>query len=396
MMDRAPMGGLTLRTMSNGSEPLVTYHLEDSDSFMFTGNVAISPAGDRVVVERRSMTPPRGVTVFLNVFRLEGRSARRHLVGATGRAHALVFHPRRPLAVTAAKGPVRELTFWDLEQCLPVRMWTDQSAGLDTPLAISPDGNLLVTTPTERPREPESLVIRDFETGAVRHRIVSITKPRDLLFSPSGKLLAVTSLLRKPHGYLISLDSGQQILTPLPDWDLGTAMHLRFVGDTDQIMTLDFNGELGLSDAGSGASRRVLDLKHLSHFYLSADSRRLLGFNRQRGRFQLYEFPELREVISANPENKEVKTPRCAAQPFSAENRYVVTIDATHTPQLRNGRTLELLIELPRHQKPITGMVFSASDLLAVLESESTSGVTLYDLPAIRRELADLGLDWAE
>ncbi len=420
LVDKTPLGSLSLRTTIGGSGPLATYVMENANSFVFSGKIVFSPTGDRMIVERLA---PRALPVvwqgrsptgdqiiaerlalgreanprpFLDVICVDGKTEKRRFVGNSGFIRNLAFHPKRALAVTNSDPPQNGLTFWDLERCVSVRLWEDQAAAPWTPLAFSPDGTLLATNLAGKPNEPESLVLREVETGAVRHRLPAVINVMSMTFSPSGEVLGFLSSSQIFRGHLIHLANDVPILTSMPGRDIPRGIKLRFVGGSDQAMTLGDGGELALSDTGAGAKWEVLNLKHLSHFELSEDSRLLIGFCPERNRYLLYQFPEMRLIAEAPSETRAAATPRISQHPFNADNRYVVTIDALRTPQLRHGRTLELLFDFPRQQKNIINIVFSPDDLLAVLESNIDSSVTLYDIRAIRSRLAELGLDWSD
>jgi WD40 repeat protein len=396
LVDKTPMGSLSMRATVGGSHPLVTYVLEDSKSFLFSGKVIFSPTGDRIIVERHGLTVQGLSRPFLDIVYVEGKTEKRRFVGNSGPIGSLAFHPSRPLAVTAQTTSPKSLTFWDLEKCVPVRLWEDQSAGSRAPLAFSPDGTLLATTLAGKPNAPESLVLRDLETGAIRGRVPEVVNPIDLTFSPSGKILGVVNDSQKRRGHLIRLTDDPPSLKPFPERELTSDFRVRFVGKSDRALTLGFNGEMDLSDSGDGVRRQDLDLKHLSIFELSEDGRLLVGFCPEQNRYVLYQFPEMTLLAEAPQENRATGTSRVSGHPFNANNRYVVTIDAMRTPQLRSGRTLERLFDFPSQKKLIKSTDFSPEDFLAVVDSNIDSGVTLYDLRKIRSKLAELGLDWSD
>ncbi len=278
LVDKMPMGSLSLRATIGGSHPQVTYFMEDANSFLFSGKVIASPRGDRIIVERHGLGAEGHSRPFLDVVYLEGNREKRRFVGNADSIQNLTFHPSRPLAVTTGVSSNKGLTFWDLEKCVPVRLWQDQSAAPRTPLTFTPDGTLLATTLAGRANEPESLVLRDLETGTVRHRVPAVANATALTFSPSGKVLGVRINSQNSHGYLIHWMEDLPRLTLLSEREHASDLKLRFLGDSDRALTLGFGGEMDLSDAGDGAQRQDLNLKHLSLFELSDDGRLLIGF----------------------------------------------------------------------------------------------------------------------
>jgi WD40 repeat protein len=274
-------------------------------------------------------------------------------------------------------------------------LWSDQSASLASPVAFSPDGTLLASSMQGKGNAPESLALRDVESGAVRTQVSALTSVANLTFAPSGKVLAVETHVLRPNDYLVHLLDNGGNTAIVPGWDPGQGWRIRFDG-RGRAAALAGDGKFKLYDASSGAPQCTLHYKDVWPFILSSDGRLLLGYHRQRELFLLYDFPEMVERVAVPVGKRDGEAPRLGGKPFSPDNRYAVTIDSLETPYLRAGQTLEVLCRFPSYSTLISDTVFGPDYTLAILEGGKTSNVTIYDLPAIRRGLTSLGLDWSE
>jgi serine/threonine protein kinase/WD40 repeat protein len=349
--------------------------------YHLTGPIAVSPDGMTLAVAQ-SATSTRQPTA-LAVYRLEGRRERQ-LVGGDGqKVTGVAFHPRQSLVGVAGDLHDPNISMWDLSAGAVLRRWKGEPAHAQ-PLVFSPDG-ALIAGPLEKDIRlwKCDLGIWDAATGELQHRVRCKVLYDKYHFDAAGQ-----NIILVPNSFVdtvasVAIVAGQTDLIAQPGGRL-LAYDIALVdGGKKWLVTRLPNGPLGLVDA---ASSEELAQTSGTFSAVAPDGNHAVVVHNTA--LRLVSLPGLRE-LSKLEVRRELVGPRA----FNHDGRWLVALagDKLH---VRDSRTLALRLVLPMPERGATHADVSPRDELAVWGGETTA--TVYDLALLRRELAELGLDWRD
>ncbi|HEX8199612.1 MAG TPA: WD40 repeat domain-containing protein, partial [Isosphaeraceae bacterium] len=347
--------------------------------------VAFSPDGTRLATGYSQ----------IRLYELSGRHERRRLSGHESEVQALTFHPTRDVMACGTAGG--SIILWDLGTGRRACGWRFVHDTIDgvfyanrgvAALAFSPDGALLAAEAGRfDQRSPHNHDIRllDAETGALlRHLHGPETITSVLAFDPSGRRLATGG----PEGTVVLRD----VSTGRPDPPLrvggGPVVSVAFLAGGAHLVAGDQRGNLALFDLRGGAEpRRVALPRGLQRLAVAPDGS-LLAAVGTGGDLSVLTLPDLKPsvTLAGLPSSANLIVA------WSPDHRLLATGDGEGRVVLRETTTLRALLTLPARDGPIRDLAWSPDGrCLAVCGQQEDA--TLWDLPLIHRQLAEVGLD---
>jgi WD40 repeat protein len=300
----------------------------------------------------------------------------------------LAYHPVLPLMAVKTRDP--EVEIWDLatrRERQPYKASFEAAS-----LAFSPAGRRLAITPRWRfdPRlDGPPLLLLDAETGKRQAEFAGVFFC-NACFDASGARLATGEV----DGTVRVRDVGSgRLLCEVKH--SGTVSGLAFIEAGRQLVVTELGGALVSIDPNDGrVIRRVVFPGGIISLIPTPDESRIAVVD-LTGRVRIASLPEFvitselpRDDVSASASGFEI-----VLKP-SGDGRWLA-IGGDHRVTLWNARTLRKRFNLPDFGGMVSALAFAPdSSILAVAGGQEL--ISLIDLPPIRAELADLGLDRSE
>ena len=324
----------------------------------------------------------------VSLYQLKGRREQRRLVGHGFGVQCLAFHPRLPRIASAEDG--HDVIVWDAEEARRSVRWTAHD-GWVTGLAYSPDGSLLATTRGESdkdgPQMDHSVLLWDAETGTLRKRLPrsSHRGVRALAFDPTGRRLASGD----DAGTVLLWDvAGEKVLRrENPDGSKVTSV--AFVNEGRHLLVGHLEGTVALFDLEGPSPNRLIKLpRGCSRLLVDVRGNRILAGDKQGG-LSVLALPELTVVRRV----ADLHEGQIWSLGLSPDGRLLATGGEDRRVVLRDPTTFEPWLTFPPWTATVKDLAFDASGRWLAFAGADTE-VALWDLWAVRDELAAVGLAW--
>jgi WD40 repeat protein/serine/threonine protein kinase len=306
-----------------------------------------------------------------------------------GQVTGLAVHPDQPLVVTTHG---MNVTVWDTVSERRVRNWpgpaTDPRTINYSAPAFAPGGKYLAASANDA-RYPGAVHLWDTGTGAVARTFAGQALFSGHGFDPVGRRLATVDA-DETGASVWDVESGDRVRRWPADRGRRWTDAVLF-GETS-LLLIDSGGGLSLADVGTGeviarASVRAGPTGHPG-LVVSPDGKHVAVALDQA--LHVLTLPDLRPVTTLDAPN-----PRAfRATAFSPDGRLLATAGGGPAMALWSTRTWERLASLPDEPQSVNAVGFLSDGRLVI--GGAYDRVTIYDLAAVRAQLAELGIDWVD
>jgi WD40 repeat protein len=323
------------------------------------------------------------------LYQFEGRREHRRLVGHNFGSLAVAFHPRLPRLASSSDD--HAIIIWDVDEARPVRRWTAHNRQV-TGLAYNPDGSLLASAcgasnANERTADDHAIHLWDAEDGTLSKRLPRSSRSGvwRLAFDPTGRRLASGD------------DGGTALL-----WDLGESRTILceregiapvsavvFHNGGRELIVAREHGKVALWDLEHPGPPRCIQLPDGCKRLVLDSRRSRVVIGDLAGGLVALSLPDLTVVRRRAKEHSGA----IASLSLGADGRLLATSGMDLRVVLRDAATFEPLLAFPAWVGVVRDLAFDPSGRWLAFAG-ADSDLSLWDLNAVRDELAGMGLAW--